>query len=430
MSTLLLRRPFVLSAAAATVLGLAGLTAPAAQGRPAHHHHATLYVSSQASAHHDHSRAAHRHGACNRAGYATITSAVAAASAGDTVVVCPGTYTEDVVVAKRLNLVGRHATIDAAGLENALQIVTSNVSVRGFVVRNANGEGILVGVDIPTDAPLLTSRVLTHVRIDHVAALNNNKGFNGTENGNCKYAGDCGGGIHLNVTAWSSVRDSVVKGNADGILLTDDYGPAYRNLIEGNWVSDNPTECGIVLPSHNPGAVTYDQTTMAVTGRNPQVGGVYDNVVRGNVTIANGTTKAPPEFGGGGSGSGIGLFGSGPGTGVYDNLVVGNYVALNGMAGFSIHAHLPGGEDLNGNRVVYNYFGKNNLGGEGFDGPPGPSDFQTTGIAVYSAPTVHMTISHNLIAHNEIGIWLSKTVTADGLASNAYVDVTTPVVTG
>jgi len=429
MSKLLIRRSLVLSAAAVTALGLAGLAAPAAQGRPAHHHH-TLYVSPQRWDNASHSRAHHRHGSCHRAGYTTITAAVAAAAAGDTVVVCRGTYTEDVVVAKQLRLVGRHATIDASGLENGLQVVTSNVSIRGFVVRNANGEGILVGVDTEADGSMLTSRVLTHVSIDHVAALNNDKGFNGTENGNCKYAGDCGGGIHLNVTAWSSVRHSLVKGNADGILLTDDYGPAYHNLIEGNWVADNPTECGIVLPSHNPGAVNFDPTTFEVTGRNPDAGGIYDNVVRGNVTIANGTAKAPPQFGGGGSGSGIGLFGSGPGTGVWDNLITGNYSARNGLAGFTIHAHHPGGEDLNGNRVVWNYFGKNNLGGDGYDGPPGPTDFQTTGIAVFSVPTVHMTIAHNLVAHDEIGIWLSTTVTADGLGSNVFVDVTTPVVTG
>jgi len=428
MSSKLFRRTLVLSVAAITALGVAGLTAPAAQAR--HVHHATLYVSAGASPSRHASGRSHAHGSCHRANYSTITSAVAAAAAGDTVVVCRGTYAEDVVVAKSLRLVGRHATIDATGMENGIQVVTSWVSVRGFTIRNANGEGLLVGVDSLADAPMLTSRVLTHINVEHVAALNNDKGFNGTENGNCKYPGDCGGGIHFNVTAWSSVRDSLVKGNADGILLTDDYGPASHNLIQGNWVADNPTECGIVLPSHNSDAVSFDPTTFEVMGRNPDAGGIYDNVVRGNVTLANGTAKDPPQFGGGGSGSGIGLFGSGPGTGVYDNLVIGNFSAQNGLAGFTIHAHHPGGEDLNGNRVVWNYFGKNNLGGDGYDGPPGPTDFQTTGIAVFSVPAVQMTIAHNLIAHDEIGIWLSTTVTADGLGTNAFVDVTTPVVTG
>jgi nitrous oxidase accessory protein NosD len=357
---------------------------------------------------------------------------VNAASPGDTVVVCRGTYAEDVLVNKRLNLVGRHATIDATGLENAIQVVASWTSVSGFRLVNANGEGLLVGVDTAADASLLPSGspVLRHVSIRHVAALHDNKGFNGTENGNCKYPGDCGGGIHLNVTTWSSVRDSVVVGNSDGILVTDDYGPASHNLIEGNYVTDNTTECGIVLPSHNSGAVSFDATTFAVTRRNPSVGGVYDNVVRDNITLRNGTAKAPPEFGGGGSGSGIGIFASGSGTGAWNNVVEGNFAEGNGLAGFTIHAHLPGGEDVSGTRIVGNVFGTNNLGGDGYDGQPGQTDFQTTGIAVYSASPAHMTIRGNTIFNNEIGIWLSTIVTARGLHHNHFENVTTHVVRG
>jgi hypothetical protein len=54
-----------------------------------------------------------------------------------------------------------------------------------------------------------------------------------------------------------------------------------------------------VLPSHNSGAVSFDPSTFTVTGRNPTVGGIDDNVVRNNVTLRNATAKAPPQFGGG-----------------------------------------------------------------------------------------------------------------------------------
>ena len=117
-------------------------------------------------------------------------------------------------------------------------------------------------------------------------------------------------------------------------------------------------------------------------------------------------------------------------TGAYDNVVRDNYIAGSGMAGFTIHAHLPGGEDVNGNKVVGNDFGTNNVGGDGFDGPPGPTNFATTAIAVYSAPTVEMTIRGNHIHDNAIGIWLSTTVTAHGLTTNHFHNVPTHVVTG
>jgi nitrous oxidase accessory protein NosD len=413
----------ILACAVAVTAGawVVGATAAPAVADESHH---AVFVAKKASMRHDGD-------SCADARYNTIAGGVAAATAGSTVVVCPGTYTEDVIVGKQLTLSGEHATIDATGLENGIQVVASGVTVRGFTVRNANGEGVLVGIDAFADAGLLPpSVVVSHVLIDDVSAISNDKGFNGTESGNCKYPGDCGGGIHLNVTSWSTVRNSRAVGGADGILLTDDYGPNSHNTIAHNVVTDNTTECGIVLAGHSQGAVSYDPNTFAVTGRNPTVGGVFDNVIVGNVSLRNGTAKAPPQFGGGGSGSGIGIFGSAPGAGAYDNVVQDNYAAGNGLAGFTIHAHLPGGEDVNGNQVVNNVFGQNNTGGDGYDGPPGPTDFATTGIAVYSIPSVTMTITHNVVFNNAIGIWLSNTVNAQGLNHNVFIKVQQGVVRG
>ncbi len=145
------------------------------------------------------------------------------------------------LVNKKLTLSGHDAFIDATGLENGIQVVASHVSVRGFTIKNANGEGILVGVDAPSDEHLLPASgpILDHVTIDDNDVLNNNKGFNGTEMPNCKYPGDCGGGIHFNVTTHSVASGNTVNGNSDGIVLTDDYGPSSYNVVEHNVVDDN-----------------------------------------------------------------------------------------------------------------------------------------------------------------------------------------------
>ena len=52
----------------------------------------------------------------------TITAAVGAASAGDTILVAPGTYKEDVVITKPVALLGsfRSSIIDASGLANGV----------------------------------------------------------------------------------------------------------------------------------------------------------------------------------------------------------------------------------------------------------------------------------------------------------------------
>src|ERR1022692_1164478 len=98
---------------------------------------------------------------CADARYKRIQSAVNAAPKWATVVVCEGTYTEDVVVSSPLTLKGRDATIKGTattaflcdqlgptgpGVAPCLAGVTirsSHVSIEGFAVTGAIGEGIL-----------------------------------------------------------------------------------------------------------------------------------------------------------------------------------------------------------------------------------------------------------------------------------------------
>ena len=53
---------------------------------------------------------------CHSAGFSTIQSAVDAAPAKATIIVCSGTYHEQVVISKPVTLTGRHATIDQSGV--------------------------------------------------------------------------------------------------------------------------------------------------------------------------------------------------------------------------------------------------------------------------------------------------------------------------
>lgn len=415
---------------AGAVTAQAGAASAAVTGHGGHHR--ILYVS-------PHARPWHVDRSCRSARFRTIQSAVNAVRPGGTVVVCPGTYHEQVVISKPVSLKGQRATIDEAGVIPGLQltlpglgkqtifagvaIFSSDVRFSGFTVTHAQGEGILAAG---------LGGELTGISISYSAVVHNDLGF-GVPKPKSRYfecqpsgqiPGDCGEGIHLTGVAFSSVKGNFVAFNSGGMLISDETGPTHDNLIAGNLVTGNATDCGITIPGHNPNALD------ATGKRQPAVAGVYDNVVRGNKVTNNGQR---------GEGAGVLFANAGPGTAVYDNLVQGNFIAGNELSGVTFHAHtLPSGkfEDLSGNKVIGNSIGTNNTGGDPLDCTPGSTtcshqDLATTGILVFSGGTpVTTTIAFNHIFNNAIGIWLSKAVTAAGLKTNAFTNVTTPVSAG
>ena len=123
--------------------------------KPGHSHKGAQYVSPDGK-----TGAADRN--CKSAAFSSVQSAVAAAPSGGTVVVCRGTYTEDVIVSAPLTLTGKdgaviHGSSTANGMCDQLgpkgpgsapclagiTIKSSDVKVEGLKVTGAIGEGIL-----------------------------------------------------------------------------------------------------------------------------------------------------------------------------------------------------------------------------------------------------------------------------------------------
>jgi hypothetical protein len=406
--------------AAGVVVTYAG-AASAATTWQAHH---VLYVSRSG-------KPANSDRSCRSAAFRTIQSAVNAAPRGGTVVVCAGTYHEQVVLPAPLSLVGQRATIDQTGVTPsftvtvpglgtqtifaAVVITSSRVTLSGFTVTNAEGEGVLAaGLNGPVRGITISRNTVVH----------NDLGFGVPPKSpyfQCAAAGevpgDCGEGVHFagNV-AYSTIRGNFIAHNTGGVLLSDDIGPTHDNLVANNIVTSNTTDCGITVPGHNPGALNSAGVPQ------PSVAGVYRNVIRNNVVTGNGVQ---------GEGAGVLFANAGPGTASYDNLVEGNFIQGNGLSGVTMHAHgiKPGQfEDLNGNVITRNTIGKNNLDGDAPDGPSAPSDMKTTGVLVYSGGIrVTVKIARNVIFNNSIGIWLSKPVKASGLRTNVFIRVKTPI---
>ncbi|HEX8128990.1 MAG TPA: thrombospondin type 3 repeat-containing protein, partial [Pyrinomonadaceae bacterium] len=96
---------------------------------------------------------------CPFAAHTTVTEAVAAASNGDQISVCAGTYTETVTVNKALTLSGAQAGVDARtrtgqpesimnGTGGAFSITASNVTVDGFTVQEGSAAPLANGITL------------------------------------------------------------------------------------------------------------------------------------------------------------------------------------------------------------------------------------------------------------------------------------------
>lgn len=322
---------------------------------------------------------------CGAPVYPTITAAVAAAPSGGRVVVCPGSYSEDVVVSEPLTIQGFGATVDPGTADNspyyteignnAFTVLGPDVTIEGFTVEGASGDGILSAAD-------------------HTSILDNKAIGNGT-------VVSSGTGIDLNGSSWSTVEGNTVEDNTGGgIVLTDDLGqPASYDIVTNNVSDNNPGGCGVILADH--------------TGA-----GVFDNKVIGNQADGNG--NVPP-----GSGAGVILASPVPDGAVYDNTIAANTLDGNGLGGVTLHAHYSG-QNFAGNVVTANDIGTNNLGGAGSAAFANDYlDADTTGIYLGSPTALSITVEGNLIHNDQYGIFVAGPVTVTGANLNLFLAVPT-----
>ena len=158
----------------------------------------------------------------NGCNYSKINDAIFNASEGNTVFVYNGTYYENVIVNKTINLVGENAFIDGNKTGCVLLVSSGGVNVSGFTITNSGSEEFDAGIEASSYVNISYNTMTNNnigILVKNPVYLSYNKIFNNT-----------GYGVYSNVFA-----------NATLNYWGSETGPSHASNPEGfgDNVSDN-----------------------------------------------------------------------------------------------------------------------------------------------------------------------------------------------
>jgi parallel beta-helix repeat protein len=202
---------------------------------------------------------------CPRADFTMIQAAVIAASPGDTILVCAGTYHERVVIATNdLTLRGKGATadvvIDADLLGNGIRVnAASGVTIEGFTVREGHDNDIFL---VDANGNTIRGNILTAAVHDPIELVNSDD----------------------NLIEHNLAIDNLAA-NACGIFLA---AGSDRNMVRHNTLVNN--EWGIQIGGSNDNVIFQND---AIDNRGNGIRNINNasgTVIDGNRVFHNGWT--------------------------------------------------------------------------------------------------------------------------------------------
>lgn len=173
-------------------------------------------------------------------GYESIQEAINSAGVGDEILVYPGTYYENIVVDKRLDLIGlKNPVIDAGGdyyKGPGVTILADGVLMEGFTIRNStntagdplSGAGVLVRSSNNT----IKGNILENNYRSGIKVLG---GYNNSITNNSVYSNF--EGILVSDSHSNEIASNRINSNSDaGIFIT---GSSEQNLVKYNIINNN-----------------------------------------------------------------------------------------------------------------------------------------------------------------------------------------------
>jgi parallel beta-helix repeat protein len=152
------------------------------------------------------------------------------ASDGDTIYITSGTYYENVVIDKSINLIGEDKNttiIDAGGSGNVVTISANGVNITGFTITNASGF-YNAGIDITSNYNNVT---------------------------NCSIISNIWFGIHMDYACYNTIRDNTITDNIRGIKIY--RNTSYNNEISYNNISSNE-DYGVIVWYSDSNIIIYN----------------------------------------------------------------------------------------------------------------------------------------------------------------------------
>ncbi len=209
-------------------------------------------------------------------GYDTISAAIVASQAGDTILVDSGTYGENVIVNKTLTLTGidtgsGRPIVDGLNGVSAISITANDAVVQGFTATHATTGIDIWGINATVKGNNASNNAYFGIYAEYESKLNNITGNVANENTNGYGIGIAG----LTAgPAYNNVSGNTVRNNNQGI----NCGLCSNSTISDNIASNN-AQYGIFLSSSS------NNTLARNTVNSNSYAGIYLNTNCNNNTI-------------------------------------------------------------------------------------------------------------------------------------------------
>jgi hypothetical protein len=169
--------------------------------------------------------------------HSTIQRAVAQATEGDTILVCPGEYEENIVIDKKLTIRSMRGAATTFVLAKktskpVFHLKADEIKVEGFTVQNSNFAGFFVSADTIPNSKILNNRTSKNKSIIE-------KSGNVEKNNAEKY-------VYGEIIKNGFILSNIITVNKNGILLKS----AADIEIKDNVIINN-TEAGVAIEAQN-----------------------------------------------------------------------------------------------------------------------------------------------------------------------------------